>query len=924
MRNLSSWRAKSISVLTAIIAAWSGVQLRAEETPKPVCDCKPMAVKVTRNGKVVNAFQAGPRANTSTDISNFTLASLSITAGDTVTWTNQDFSTHTASADNGTEFDSGFLNFGEQYSHTFNTAGTFPYHCAVHPTMTATITVSAGNQAPLITSALTATAVLGTPFNYTLTATGGPAPTLSFTNVPNGFQVTGATLSGTFNATGQVQIGLHATSMSGTDDKTLTVTVNQVPSITSPITASAFVGEVFNYTMQADGVPAPTLTYQGLPSELQATGATISGTFTATGQKLVTMRAQNSAGTDQKNLTIDIFARPKISSPLTADATLGLPFSYTLTATGTPTPTVSYGVLPNGFQANGPTINGTFNAIGQVQIELHASSTAGVDDKTLVINVAGSASAITSPLTAGAIVGVPFTYTLTATGNPAPALSFTNVPNGFNVNGATISGTFAAAGQVSIGVHAANAAGNDDKTLVVTIDPSTPPAITSVLAANATLGAPFNYTLTATGNPAPTLSFTGLPAGITANGASLSGTFSATGQFSIGLHATNVGGSDDKTLVVTVTVPPVAPSITSLLTASAKVGVLFSYTLTATGAPAPALSFTNVPAALTANGATISGTFSTAGQFSIGLHAINSEGSDDKTLIVTVSPPDVPPVITSTITANATAGTLFTYTLTASGNPLPALSFTGIPAGFSANGGTLMGTFSAAGEFSIGLHASNSAGFDDKTLIVTVVQAPVPAKITSLLTATAIVGLDFSYTITATGDAPITFAATLPSGLTLSGATISGLFATPGTVMIPLTASNSAGSDPQTLVVTVLANTEGISGSWSGKLKGKSFDETGTAKSSVSESGTIEVTFFQTGRDLAARVTLNRPAGPKSYVVNGRVGLNNLWTSGVDSGLQDNVTLSAQMNKNGKSIKGIGIVVNKQGAKEFLYTLSRK
>ena len=37
------------------------------------------------------------------------------------------------------------------------------------------------------------------------------------------------------------------------------------------------------------------------------------------------------------------------------------------------------------------------------------------------------------------------------------------------------------------------------------------------------------------------------------------------------------------------------------------------------------------------NGATLTGTFSSAGQVSIGLHASNTQGTDDKTLVVTVS-----------------------------------------------------------------------------------------------------------------------------------------------------------------------------------------------------------------------------------------------------------------------------------------------
>jgi plastocyanin len=47
----------------------------------------------------------------------------------------------------GPELSSPILSTGQTYSHTFSTAGVFDYHCGVHPTMKATITVTAGGSA---------------------------------------------------------------------------------------------------------------------------------------------------------------------------------------------------------------------------------------------------------------------------------------------------------------------------------------------------------------------------------------------------------------------------------------------------------------------------------------------------------------------------------------------------------------------------------------------------------------------------------------------------------------------------------------------------------------------------------------------------------------------------------------------------------
>jgi plastocyanin len=76
------------------------------------------------------------------DISGFAFnpSQLTIAVGDTVTWTNSDSTSHTATADDGT-FDSGDLANGDTFSYTFTEAGAFSYVCSYHSSMTGTITV---------------------------------------------------------------------------------------------------------------------------------------------------------------------------------------------------------------------------------------------------------------------------------------------------------------------------------------------------------------------------------------------------------------------------------------------------------------------------------------------------------------------------------------------------------------------------------------------------------------------------------------------------------------------------------------------------------------------------------------------------------------------------------------------------------------
>ena len=73
----------------------------------------------------------------------FAPAALTVKAGTTVTWTNQDADAHTVtSKDGGGPLASAALNTGQTYSYTFAKPGTYAYLCTIHPFMTATVTVT--------------------------------------------------------------------------------------------------------------------------------------------------------------------------------------------------------------------------------------------------------------------------------------------------------------------------------------------------------------------------------------------------------------------------------------------------------------------------------------------------------------------------------------------------------------------------------------------------------------------------------------------------------------------------------------------------------------------------------------------------------------------------------------------------------------
>ncbi|HEX9337221.1 MAG TPA: cupredoxin family copper-binding protein [Pseudonocardiaceae bacterium] len=79
----------------------------------------------------------------------FSPASLTIPAGTTVVWTNMDTAPHTVTVRSGpVTFSSPNLNQGDTFTYTFTQSGTYSYYCAVHPNMTASVTVAGSTPTP--------------------------------------------------------------------------------------------------------------------------------------------------------------------------------------------------------------------------------------------------------------------------------------------------------------------------------------------------------------------------------------------------------------------------------------------------------------------------------------------------------------------------------------------------------------------------------------------------------------------------------------------------------------------------------------------------------------------------------------------------------------------------------------------------------
>lgn len=125
---------------------------------------------------------AAASASVSIEGTAFRPPSITVTVGDTVSWTNLDGAAHTVSSNTGL-WDSGTVRgSGGTFSHVFATTGTFEYFCHLHSWMLGTVVVRAVG-APSLTPARPAATVPPTTAPVRAIATAEPlavaAPTVA-------------------------------------------------------------------------------------------------------------------------------------------------------------------------------------------------------------------------------------------------------------------------------------------------------------------------------------------------------------------------------------------------------------------------------------------------------------------------------------------------------------------------------------------------------------------------------------------------------------------------------------------------------------------------------------------------------------------------------------------------------------------------
>jgi plastocyanin len=125
------WIALSLATVVTLILAACG---ESATTTSPTATSQPTATTASTIVKVQIVENNNKYA--------FDPATLTITKGTQVVWTNMSDAPHTVTSDTNAFATTSNLTQNQTFMFTFNTAGTFAYHCNIHSYMKATITVT--------------------------------------------------------------------------------------------------------------------------------------------------------------------------------------------------------------------------------------------------------------------------------------------------------------------------------------------------------------------------------------------------------------------------------------------------------------------------------------------------------------------------------------------------------------------------------------------------------------------------------------------------------------------------------------------------------------------------------------------------------------------------------------------------------------
>lgn len=147
-RQLKAWTGlvSGVFIVLVVVLAGCGSTSSQAANTSPTATAVPPTAASTTAPTATTASTGGQNAVSivGSGVFSFAPPTLTVKVGTTVKWTNTTLAPHTATSDSGSAqaWDSSDIEPGGTFSFTFTKAGTFAYHCSVHPSMHGTIVVT--------------------------------------------------------------------------------------------------------------------------------------------------------------------------------------------------------------------------------------------------------------------------------------------------------------------------------------------------------------------------------------------------------------------------------------------------------------------------------------------------------------------------------------------------------------------------------------------------------------------------------------------------------------------------------------------------------------------------------------------------------------------------------------------------------------
>ncbi len=678
----------------------------------------------------------------------------------------------------GTPSASGSFSFS--VTATDSSSGSGPY------TATRSYTLAIGAPTLTLAPATLADGTVGAAYSETVTASGGTAPysyAVTAGALPAGVTLSaGGTLSGTPTAGGTFAFTVTATDATAAGSggpysaaRAYSLTVAAATVTLAPASLPAGqAGTAYSQVLSASGGTAPysyAVIAGALPAGLTLSASgTLAGTPRASGSFSFSVTATDSSTGSgpyaaTRSYTLAIGTPTLTLAPATlAGATVGAAYSETITASGGTAPysyAVTAGALPAGVTlSTGGTLSGTPTAGGTFAFTVTATDATAAGSggpysaaRAYSLTVAAPAVTIAPPALPAGQAGTAYSQTLSASGGTAPysyAVTAGALPAGVTLSASgTLAGTPSVSGSFTFSVTATDSstgsgpyAATRSYTLAVgaptlTLAPST--------LADATVGAAYSETVTASGGTAPysyAVTAGALPAGVTLSaGGTLSGTPTAGGTFAFTVTATDAtavgsGGPYSAARAYSLTVAAPAVTIAPESLPAGQAGTAYSQALSASGGTAPysyAVTAGALPAGLTLSASgTLAGTPSASGSFSFSVTATDSStGSGPyaatRSYTLAVGAPTPPTAGNTSLTVAYGAGAT-PVPLLLSGPPASSVAVASAPAhGAAVASGTSITYAPAAGYAggdSFTYTASNEGGASSPATVTVTVTPP--------------------------------------------------------------------------------------------------------------------------------------------------------------------------------------------------------